>query len=38
MDNYEPTRRAEVAQRLFEGYRGYVQKDGYEGYSALDLI
>ena len=36
--NYDPTRKAEVAQRLFEGYRGYVQTDGYEGYSALDNI
>jgi transposase len=36
--NYDPTRKAEVAQRLFEGYRGYVQTDGYEGYSALDDI
>ncbi|RYZ89877.1 MAG: IS66 family transposase [Proteobacteria bacterium] len=36
--NYDPTRKAEVAKRLFEGYRGYVQTDGYEGYSALDNI
>ena len=36
--NYDPTRKAEVAKRLFEGYRGYVQTDGYEGYSGLDHI
>lgn len=36
--NYDPTRKAEVAKRLFEGYRGYVQTDGYEGYSGLDPV
>ncbi len=34
--NFDPSRGSAVAKRLFEGYRGYVQTDGYEGYSALD--
>ena len=32
---FDPSRSGEVPLRLFEGYRGYVQTDGYEGYSAV---
>lgn len=32
---YDPSRSAQVPQRLFEGYTGYLQTDGYEGYSRL---
>lgn len=33
--DYEPTRGGAVPVRLLEGYRGYVQCDGYEGYGAV---
>lgn len=36
--NFDPTRKASVAARLFDGYQGYVHADGYEGYSHLDNI
>lgn len=36
--NYDTTRQSSVALGLFDGYRGYVQTDGYEGYSALNEI
>ncbi|MBC7660204.1 MAG: IS66 family transposase [Chitinophagaceae bacterium] len=36
--NFDPTRKASVAARLFEGYQGYVQTDGYEGYSHLNNV
>lgn len=32
---YDPSRSAEVPKRLFEGFRGILQTDGYEGYGAL---
>ena len=32
---YDPSRSAEVPKRLFEGFRGVLQTDGYEGYGAL---
>jgi transposase len=32
---YDPSRSAEVPKRLFEGYQGILQTDGYEGYGAL---
>jgi len=35
--HYSPTRKAEVAQDLLRGFKGYVQSDDYAGYSsALD--
>ncbi|PIS03980.1 IS66 family transposase, partial [Candidatus Peregrinibacteria bacterium CG10_big_fil_rev_8_21_14_0_10_44_7] len=32
---YDPTRSGDVAKRLFVEYQGYLQADGYEGYSAI---
>ncbi len=32
---YDPTRSGEVPKRLLEGFRGFLQTDGYEGYAAL---
>jgi transposase len=32
---YDPSRSAEVPKRLFEGFQGILQTDGYEGYGAL---
>jgi transposase len=32
---YDPSRSAEVPKRLFEGYQGVLQTDGYEGYGAI---
>jgi transposase len=32
---YDPTRSAEVPKRLLRGFAGYLQTDGYEGYTAL---
>lgn len=32
---YDPTRSGEVAKRLFAGYRGYLQADGYVGYDGI---
>ncbi len=32
---YAPSRGAEVPLRLLEGFRGYLQTDGYEGYNAV---
>jgi transposase len=32
---YDPSRSAEVPKRLFEGFQGVLQTDGYEGYGAL---
>jgi hypothetical protein len=32
---YDPSRSAEVPKRLFEGFRGVLQTDGYEGYGAI---
>ncbi len=31
---YDPSRSAEVPKRLFAGFEGYMQTDGYEGYGA----
>lgn len=33
--HYDPARSREVAERLLEGYRGYVQTDGYSDYDQL---
>jgi transposase len=33
--DYGPGRGAEVAKRLLEGYKGYLQTDGYAGYHAV---
>ncbi len=33
--DYDPSRSGEVPKRLFEGFQGYFQSDGYEGYGAL---
>ena len=33
---YHPSRSGEVAKKFLEGYRGYVQTDGYTGYDYLD--
>jgi transposase len=33
---YHPTRAGEVAEKYLEGYKGYVQTDGYAGYNFLD--
>lgn len=33
--DYDPSRTKEVALRLFEGFKGYFQCDGYSGYDAL---
>ena len=32
--HYDPGRGAGVARRLLEGFKGYLQTDGYEGYNA----
>jgi transposase len=32
---YDPTRSGEVAKRLFAGYQGYLQADGYAGYDGI---
>lgn len=32
---YDPSRSAEVPKRIFEGYEGVLQTDGYDGYGAL---
>lgn len=34
---YDPSRSAEVPKRLFEGFEGVLQTDGYEGYGAIGL-
>jgi len=33
---YAPTRSGEVAERLLEGFQGYLQTDGYKGYDRFD--
>jgi transposase len=33
--DYDASRSAEVPKRLFAGFRGYLQTDGYEGYGAI---
>ena len=32
---YDPSRSAEVPKQLLKGFQGYLQTDGYEGYTAL---
>jgi transposase len=32
---YDPSRSAEVPKRLFEGFQGVLQTDGYQGYGAI---
>jgi transposase len=32
---YDPSRSAEVPKRLLRGFQGYLQTDGYEGYTAV---
>lgn len=32
---YDPSRSSEVPKRLFEGFQGVLQTDGYEGYGAI---
>jgi transposase len=32
---YDPSRSAEVPKRLLKGFQGFLQTDGYEGYTAL---
>ncbi len=38
MFHYAPSRSADVAKALLEGYSGVVQSDGYSGYDFLDHI
>ena len=33
--DYDPSRSQRVPERLLEGFRGYLQTDGYEGYNAV---
>jgi transposase len=33
---YAPTRGAEVAKQLLQGFEGYLQTDGYKGYDSFD--
>jgi transposase len=33
--DYDPSRSGEVPKRLLEGFEGYLQTDGYEGYTAI---
>jgi len=33
--DYDPSRSSEVPMRLLEGFQGYLQTDGYEGYTAV---
>ena len=33
--DYDPSRSAEVPKRLLEGFTGYLQTDGYEGYGSV---
>lgn len=35
---FASSRSAEVPLKIFKGYKGYVQTDGYEGYSQLALV
>ncbi len=32
---YDPSRSAEVPKRLLRGFQGFLQTDGYEGYTAI---
>jgi hypothetical protein len=33
--HYDPSREGEVAERLLEGFQGYLQTDGYSGYNTI---
>ena len=33
--HYDPSREGEVAERLLEGFQGYLQTDGYSGYNSI---
>ncbi len=33
--HYDPSREGEVAERILEGFQGYLQTDGYSGYDSL---
>jgi transposase len=33
--DYDPSRSGEVQKRLLDGFQGYLQTDGYEGYGAV---
>ncbi len=35
---FASSRSSEIPLKIFKGYRGYVQTDGYEGYSQLALV
>ncbi|BCO08952.1 transposase [Desulfolithobacter dissulfuricans] len=35
---YHPTRSGDVARNFLDGFRGYVQTDGYSGYDFLDQV
>lgn len=35
---FAPTRGSDVPLKIFHGYKGYVQTDGYEGYAQLGLV
>ena len=34
--HYDPSREGEVAERLLEGFQGYLQTDGYSGYNSSE--
>jgi hypothetical protein len=36
--HYDPSREGEVAERLLEGFQGYLQTDGYIGYDAVASV
>ena len=36
--DYDPGRGAEVPKRLLEGFKGYLQTDGYDGYNAAAAV
>jgi transposase len=36
--DYDPGRGQEVPRRLLEGFRGYLQTDGYDGYNAVVVV
>ncbi len=36
--DYDPGRSAEVPKRLLEGFEGYLQTDGYDGYNAVVAV
>ncbi len=36
--DYDPSRSQSVPQRLLEGFKGYLQTDGYDGYNAVVVM